>query len=147
MLSPQFSLILGWRKVLIVSFWYKTSRRRLTWMDLIQIFKRLLKSLLFLLWRFLKSFFLLVLYVIDKSHCVLQSYHYYITMSRRPVNPARRFDDNGSIPFVGSVQSKTRSSPLLSIGLLVVVTSTSILYFLICVFFIFVNFFLCQEFF
>ncbi|WRX14041.1 PC-Esterase - like 1 [Theobroma cacao] len=41
-------------------------------------------------------------------------------MSRRPVNPARRFADGGSIPFVGSVQSKTRSSRLLSIGLLVV---------------------------
>ncbi|KAK8567842.1 hypothetical protein V6N13_105789 [Hibiscus sabdariffa] len=41
-------------------------------------------------------------------------------MSRRPVNPARRFADGGSIPFIGSVQSKTRSSPVLSIGLLVV---------------------------
>ncbi|KAA3465385.1 transmembrane protein [Gossypium australe] len=41
-------------------------------------------------------------------------------MSRRPVNPARHFADGGSIPFVGSVQSKTRSSPYLSIALLVV---------------------------
>ncbi|KAL5537958.1 hypothetical protein UlMin_044091 [Ulmus minor] len=40
-------------------------------------------------------------------------------MSRRPVNPARRIADVGSIPFVGAVQSKTRSSPLLSIGLVV----------------------------
>uniref|UniRef100_A0A803RCQ2 Uncharacterized protein n=2 Tax=Cannabis sativa TaxID=3483 RepID=A0A803RCQ2_CANSA len=40
-------------------------------------------------------------------------------MSRRPVNPARRIGDGGSIPFVGAVQSKTRSSPLLSIGLVV----------------------------
>lgn len=40
-------------------------------------------------------------------------------MSRRQVNPARRIADGGSIPFVGSVQAKTRSSPLLSIGLVV----------------------------
>lgn len=42
-------------------------------------------------------------------------------MSRRPGNPARRFADGGSLPFVGSMHSKSRSSPLLSIGLLVVV--------------------------
>lgn len=41
-------------------------------------------------------------------------------MSRRPGNPARRFADGGSLPFVGSMHSKSRSSPLLSIGLLVV---------------------------
>ncbi|EXC04274.1 hypothetical protein L484_002205 [Morus notabilis] len=40
-------------------------------------------------------------------------------MSRRQVNPARRIADSGSIPFVGSVQSKTRSSPLLSVVLVV----------------------------
>ncbi|KAJ7968373.1 S-adenosyl-L-methionine-dependent methyltransferase [Quillaja saponaria] len=41
-------------------------------------------------------------------------------MSRRPVNPSRRLGDGGSIPFVGSLQSKSRTSPLLSIGLVVV---------------------------
>ncbi|XP_009378585.2 probable pectin methylesterase CGR2 [Pyrus x bretschneideri] len=41
-------------------------------------------------------------------------------MSRRPVNPSRRIGDGGSIPFVGAVQSKARSSPLLSIGLVLV---------------------------
>ncbi|KAJ4848746.1 putative pectin methylesterase cgr2 [Turnera subulata] len=40
-------------------------------------------------------------------------------MSRRPGNPARRLGDSGGIPFVSSIQSKSRSSPLLSIGLLV----------------------------
>lgn len=38
-------------------------------------------------------------------------------MSRRPVNAPRRLADSGSIPFGGSLQSKSRSSPLLSIGL------------------------------
>lgn len=37
-------------------------------------------------------------------------------MSRRPVNPARRLADGGN-PFAGSLHSKSRSSPLLSIGL------------------------------
>ncbi|KAH9655369.1 putative pectin methylesterase CGR2 [Citrus sinensis] len=41
-------------------------------------------------------------------------------MSRRPVNPARRLADGGSIPFVGSAHSKSRSSPLLSVILLAV---------------------------
>lgn len=36
------------------------------------------------------------------------------------MNPTRRLSDGGSIPFVGSMNSKSRSSPLLSIGLLVV---------------------------
>ncbi|XP_022158622.1 uncharacterized protein At3g49720-like [Momordica charantia] len=40
-------------------------------------------------------------------------------MSRRPVNPSRRLVDGGSLPFVGSIQSKSRSSPLLTIGLVV----------------------------
>lgn len=39
-------------------------------------------------------------------------------MSRRPVNPARRLVDSGNISLGGSSQSKSRSSPLLSIGLL-----------------------------
>ncbi|GMH13572.1 hypothetical protein Nepgr_015413 [Nepenthes gracilis] len=38
-------------------------------------------------------------------------------MSRRVVNPARRLADSASIPFGGTLQSKSRSSPLLSIGL------------------------------
>lgn len=42
-------------------------------------------------------------------------------MSRRPGNPARRLADGGSLPFAGSMHSKSRSSPLLSIGLVVVV--------------------------
>ncbi|KAJ4716059.1 S-adenosyl-L-methionine-dependent methyltransferase [Melia azedarach] len=41
-------------------------------------------------------------------------------MSRRPVNPARRLGDSGSIPLVGSAHSKSRSSPVLSVVLLVV---------------------------
>ncbi|KAF5961496.1 hypothetical protein HYC85_002705 [Camellia sinensis] len=40
-----------------------------------------------------------------------------ITMSRRP---SRRFTDVGNIPFMGSFHPKTHSSPLLSIGLVVV---------------------------
>lgn len=39
-------------------------------------------------------------------------------MSRRPVNPARRFTDNASIPFT-TAHSKSRSSPLISIGLVI----------------------------
>ncbi|XP_072086960.1 probable pectin methylesterase CGR3 isoform X2 [Arachis hypogaea] len=42
-------------------------------------------------------------------------------MSRRLVNPSRRLADAGSIPFVASIQSKSRNSPVLSIGLVVVV--------------------------
>ncbi|KAK4741174.1 hypothetical protein SAY87_024762 [Trapa incisa] len=41
-------------------------------------------------------------------------------MSRRPTSLARRLADGGSVPFVESVQSKAHTSPLLSIGLLVV---------------------------
>ncbi|KAI6678237.1 hypothetical protein NL676_039033 [Syzygium grande] len=41
-------------------------------------------------------------------------------MSRRVANATRRFADGGGIPFVGAMQSKTRSSPLLPIGILVV---------------------------
>ncbi|PIA25271.1 hypothetical protein AQUCO_12000017v1 [Aquilegia coerulea] len=41
-------------------------------------------------------------------------------MSRRPVNPGRRFVDSANIPFTTSLHSKSRSSPLLSIGLVVV---------------------------
>ncbi|XP_043712683.1 probable pectin methylesterase CGR3 [Telopea speciosissima] len=41
-------------------------------------------------------------------------------MSRRPGNPARRIADSGSIPFVNSLNQKSRSSPLLSIGLVLV---------------------------
>ncbi|XP_068656217.1 probable pectin methylesterase CGR2 [Aristolochia californica] len=38
-------------------------------------------------------------------------------MSRRAVNPSRRFADGASVPFAGSLHSKSRSSPLLSVGL------------------------------
>ncbi|CAK8530389.1 unnamed protein product [Lathyrus sativus] len=41
-------------------------------------------------------------------------------MSRRPVNPSRRLGDGGSIPFVASIQSKSKNSPLISIGLVIV---------------------------
>lgn len=50
-------------------------------------------------------------------------------MSRRPVNLSRRLADGGSIPFVSSIQSKSRSSPLLSIGLVVVVIPCAFLSF------------------
>ncbi|KAL2549513.1 Uncharacterized protein Fot_11043 [Forsythia ovata] len=41
------------------------------------------------------------------------------TMSRRP-NSTRCLADSGGIPFMGSLHSKSRSSPLLSVGLLAV---------------------------
>ncbi|KAF7843071.1 putative pectin methylesterase CGR3 [Senna tora] len=41
-------------------------------------------------------------------------------MSRRPVNLSRRSPDGGGLPFVGSIQAKSRSSPFISIGLVVV---------------------------
>ncbi|KAJ4714668.1 S-adenosyl-L-methionine-dependent methyltransferase [Melia azedarach] len=41
-------------------------------------------------------------------------------MSRRPVSSARRLVDSGSFPFSGALQSKSRSNPLLSIGLVLV---------------------------
>jgi len=37
------------------------------------------------------------------------------------VNPSRRLGDGGSIPFVASIQSKSQNSPLISIGLVIVV--------------------------
>ncbi|KAH6773171.1 transmembrane protein [Perilla frutescens var. hirtella] len=40
-------------------------------------------------------------------------------MSRRP-NSSRRFTDSASIPFMGALHHKSRQSPLLSIGLVVV---------------------------
>ncbi|KAL3814342.1 hypothetical protein ACJIZ3_015610 [Penstemon smallii] len=40
-------------------------------------------------------------------------------MSRRP-NTGRRFGDSGSMPFVGAFHPKSRPSPLLSVGLVVV---------------------------
>ncbi|ESR39389.1 hypothetical protein CICLE_v10026305mg [Citrus x clementina] len=41
-------------------------------------------------------------------------------MSRRPVSSTRRLVDTGSFPFTGALQSKSRSSPLLSVGLVLV---------------------------
>ncbi|KAJ8764788.1 hypothetical protein K2173_009193 [Erythroxylum novogranatense] len=41
-------------------------------------------------------------------------------MSRRPGNPGRRLANGGGIPFISSMNSRSRSSPLLSIGLVVV---------------------------
>lgn len=43
-------------------------------------------------------------------------------MSRRPVNSNRRLVDGGGVPFATSLQSKSQSSPLLTIGLVVLVT-------------------------
>uniref|UniRef100_A0A803MC57 Uncharacterized protein n=1 Tax=Chenopodium quinoa TaxID=63459 RepID=A0A803MC57_CHEQI len=43
-------------------------------------------------------------------------------MSRRPVNPTRRLVDSGTISLGGSVQLKSRSSPLLTIGLVLLGT-------------------------
>jgi len=44
-------------------------------------------------------------------------------MSRRPGNTARRLADSGSFPLGGSTHKKSQSSPLLSIGLVLVVCS------------------------
>ncbi|GLU13406.1 hypothetical protein SLE2022_300440 [Rubroshorea leprosula] len=41
-------------------------------------------------------------------------------MSRRPVSSTRRFVDSGNFPFAGALHSKSRSSPILTIGLVVV---------------------------
>ncbi|XVF61414.1 hypothetical protein PTKIN_Ptkin08bG0127500 [Pterospermum kingtungense] len=41
-------------------------------------------------------------------------------MSRRQVNSTRRFVDSGNFPFSGALHSKSRSSPILSIGLVLV---------------------------
>ncbi|KAA8528431.1 hypothetical protein F0562_035786 [Nyssa sinensis] len=41
-------------------------------------------------------------------------------MSRRQVNPSRRFADGGFVPLASSLQSKSRSSPCLTIGLVIV---------------------------
>ncbi|XP_057976943.1 probable pectin methylesterase CGR2 [Malania oleifera] len=49
-----------------------------------------------------------------------QVHNYHIIMARRQVNPARRIGDGGSIPFAGTLHSKSRPSPLLSIGLVLV---------------------------
>ncbi|CAA6653489.1 unnamed protein product [Spirodela intermedia] len=38
-------------------------------------------------------------------------------MSRRPVNPSRRLPDTSSVPFAGSLHQKSRTSPLLSVVL------------------------------
>ena len=42
-------------------------------------------------------------------------------MSRRPVNPTRRIVGNGGFPLAGAFPSKTHSSPLLSITLVLLV--------------------------
>ncbi|KAK4491166.1 hypothetical protein RD792_001896 [Penstemon davidsonii] len=54
-------------------------------------------------------------------------------MSRRP-NASRRFADSGSIPFVGALHSKSRQSPLLSLGLVVV--NLGLFYFVVRVLFL-----------
>lgn len=52
---------------------------------------------------------------------VLADYYHYKAMSRRP-NTSRRLGDSGSIPFMGALHPKSRPSPLLSVGLVVVVS-------------------------
>jgi len=42
-------------------------------------------------------------------------------MARRQVGSTRRVGDGGSFPFAGALHSKSRSSPLLSICLVLVV--------------------------
>lgn len=42
-------------------------------------------------------------------------------MSRRPINPSRRVADNGASLLEGSIRSKTRSPPYLTVGLVIVV--------------------------
>ncbi|KAA8538256.1 hypothetical protein F0562_027921 [Nyssa sinensis] len=41
-------------------------------------------------------------------------------MSRRQVNPSRRFADSGNVPLASSLQSKSPSSPYLTVGLIFV---------------------------
>ncbi|KAL7245435.1 hypothetical protein ACSBR2_000714 [Camellia fascicularis] len=40
-------------------------------------------------------------------------------MSRRQLNPSRRIGDGGAVPFATALQSKSRSSPVLSIALII----------------------------
>ncbi|EXC22418.1 hypothetical protein L484_007089 [Morus notabilis] len=47
-------------------------------------------------------------------------------MSRRPVNPSRRLGDSGGSLIPGSYHSKQKSSPIVSVGLLVFVHAQSI---------------------
>ncbi|KAL2549554.1 uncharacterized protein Fot_11084 [Forsythia ovata] len=56
----------------------------------------------------------------DIGDCIMAHYNSK-TMSRRP-NSTRRLADSGGIPFMGSLHSKSRLSPLLSVGLLSVVS-------------------------
>ena len=44
-----------------------------------------------------------------------------LVMARRQVGSTRRLGDGGSFPFAGALHSKSRSSPLLSICLVLVV--------------------------
>ena len=53
--------------------------------------------------------------------CILSSLSIQFAMSRRPVNPNRRLVESGTTSLVGSLQSKSRSSPYLSLGLVVLV--------------------------
>ncbi|XXG64737.1 hypothetical protein AAC387_Pa05g2607 [Persea americana] len=50
-------------------------------------------------------------------------------MSRRAVNPSRRFTDSGSVPFASLLHQKSRSSPLLSVGLVLLGAFFLIAYF------------------
>ncbi|XXG56807.1 hypothetical protein AAC387_Pa03g4127 [Persea americana] len=49
-------------------------------------------------------------------------------MSRRPVNPTRRFGETGGAPLSGSLHQKARPSPLLIIGLILLGTFLLIAY-------------------
>ncbi|KAL2488802.1 Uncharacterized protein Fot_42094 [Forsythia ovata] len=58
--------------------------------------------------------------IVDGSEIEFLEAHYNSkTMSRRP-NSTCRLSDSGGIPFMGSLHSKSHSSPLLSVGLLAV---------------------------
>ncbi|KAJ0829304.1 putative S-adenosyl-L-methionine-dependent methyltransferase, pectin methyltransferase CGR2/3 [Helianthus annuus] len=50
-------------------------------------------------------------------------------MSRRPSGLSRRLGDGAPVPFIGSLHPKSRSSPFLSIGLVVVLLVTTYYYF------------------
>lgn len=60
--------------------------------------------------------------------CILSFLPSQFAMSRRPVNPTRRVVDSGSISLGGSSQTKSRSSPLLSIGLVLLGVIVFIVY-------------------
>ncbi|KAJ0763219.1 putative pectin methyltransferase CGR2/3 [Helianthus annuus] len=51
-------------------------------------------------------------------------------MSRRPSGLSRRLGDGAPVPFTGSLHPKSRPSPFLSIGLVLLVTIYFYLYYI-----------------